>query len=154
VVNVAYFDTSALVKQYVTETGSDWTQAYLAASPMVFISSLAVVEATCAFARRLRDGTLTPTSHMTVVEALDYDVAHKYRQLNIVTATVETAKRLATTYPLRAYDAVHLATACLLNEELQGSNQGVLTFVRADDRLIAVAQAEGLMTDNPNAHPS
>lgn len=46
-VSVAYFDTSALLKQYVTETGSDWVRAYLAASlaPAVFTSSLTTVDA-------------------------------------------------------------------------------------------------------------
>jgi len=28
-----------------------------------------------------------------------------------------------------------------------------LAFICADDRLIAIAQAEGLLTDNPNHHP-
>jgi hypothetical protein len=28
-----------------------------------------------------------------------------------------------------------------------------LTFICADNRLVAVAHAEGLLTDNPNHHP-
>jgi hypothetical protein len=28
-----------------------------------------------------------------------------------------------------------------------------LTFICADDRLVAIAQAEGFLTDNPNYHP-
>lgn len=152
-VSVAYFDTSALLKQYVTESGSDWVRAYLATSPAVFASSLTAVEATCAFARRLREGTLTPILHATVVRAFDYDIAYRYYLLDVVTTTVETARRLATDHALRAYDAVQLATAYLLDQELRGSNQDLLTFICADDRLLAVARAEGLLTDNPNHHP-
>jgi len=39
------------------------------------------------------------------------------------------------------------------NEELIRAGQPPLTFVCADERLIAIAQAEGLLTDNPNHHP-
>ena len=60
---------------------------------------------------------------------------------------------VANRQPLRAYDAVHLATAWLLNEELLRAGQPPLTFVCADDRLMTIAQAEGLLTDNPNHHP-
>ena len=47
-VTIAYFDTSALLKQYVIEIGSSWARAYLAASPApaVFVSDLTMVEAT------------------------------------------------------------------------------------------------------------
>ena len=61
-----------------------------------------------------------------------------------------TARRLATQHPLRAYDAVQLATAWLLNRDLLDDSQAPLTFVCADDRLVAIAQAEGLLTETPN----
>lgn len=60
--NVAYFDTSALLKRYVTETGTQWVKNLLSAddAPLVFTSHLTVVEATCAFARRACEGDLSP----------------------------------------------------------------------------------------------
>lgn len=60
--SVAYFDTSALLKQYVVETGSQWVNNFLSSSstPVVFTSVMTSVEATCAFARRLREGVLSP----------------------------------------------------------------------------------------------
>jgi predicted nucleic acid-binding protein len=154
-VNLSYFDTSALLKQYVTETGSDWVRAYLASAtvPATFTSCLTAVEATCAFARRLREGTLRPAEHARAVQAFDYDIAHRYRLVDVMPATVNTARRLANQHPLRAYDAVQLATAWLLNQDLLNTNKPPLTFICADDRLITVAQAEGLLTDNPNHHP-
>jgi len=153
--SIAYFDTSALLKQYVTETGSNWVRAHLASAtaPAVFTSQLTAVEATCAFARRLRDGTLLPADHATAVQAFDYDIACRYTLLDVIPMTIGAARRLANQHPLRAYDAVQLATAWLLNQDLVYSGKAVLTFICADDRLLAVAQAEGLRTDNPNHHP-
>ena len=154
-VNVAYFDTSALLKQYVTETGSNWVRAYLssATAPAVFTSQLTAVEATCAFARRLRDGTLSPIDHATAVRAFDHDIAYWYTLLDVMSVTIDAARRLANLHPLRAYDAVQLATAWSLNQDLVNDGEAPLTFICADDRLLAVAQAEGLHTDNPNHHP-
>jgi hypothetical protein len=48
---------------------------------------------------------------------------------------------------------MHLAKAWLLNEELLRTDKAPLTFVCSDERLIAVAEAEGLLTDNSNHHP-
>jgi len=155
VVNFAYFDTSALLKQYVTETGSNWVRTYLASAtaPAVFTSHLTAVEATCAFARRLREGTLLPAVHAKVVQAFDYDITYRYTLLDVMPVTIDTARRLANQHPLRAYDAVQPATAWLLNQHLLHTNKTPLAFICADDRLVAVAQAEGLLTDNPNHHP-
>jgi predicted nucleic acid-binding protein len=154
-VNVAYFDTSALLKQYVTETGSNWVRAYLssATAPTVFTSQLTAVEATCAFARRLRDGTLLPSDHATAVRAFDYDIAYRYTLLDVMPVTIDAARRLANRHPLRAYDAVQLATAWSLDQDLVSTGEAPLTFICADDRLLSVAQAEGLRTDNPNHYP-
>ena len=153
--SVAYFDTSALLKQYVTETGSNWVRTYLssATAPAVFTSQLTAVEATCAFARRLRDGALLPADHATAVRAFDYDIAYQYTLLDVMPVTIDAARRLANLHPLRAYDAVQLATAWSLNQDLVNDGEAPLTFICADDRLLAVAQVEGLRTDNPNHHP-
>lgn len=151
----AYFDTSALLKQYVTETGSNWVRTYLASAmaPAVFTSHLTAVEATCAFARRLREEILLPADYASVVQAFDYDITYRYNLLDVMPVTIDTARRLAVQHPLRAYDAVQLATAWLLNQNLLRTSRPPLVFICADDRLIAIAQAEGLLTDNPNHHP-
>lgn len=121
-------------------------------APIVFTSQLTVVEVACAFARRLREGTLSSTQHARLLLAFDYDVEHRYILLDIMPATIDAARQLAVRHPLRAYDAVQLATAWLLNRELVRAGTAPLAFVCADDRLIATAQAEGLSTDNPNRH--
>jgi predicted nucleic acid-binding protein len=152
--SVAYLDTSALLKRYVVEIGSDWMRTFLFSEtpPTVFTSHLSVVEATCAFARRLRDGTLTPEIHGRALLAFDYDITYRYHLLDVMPATIETARRLANEHPLRAYDAVQLSTAWLLHQELVGSGRPPLTFVCSDDQLVTVAQAVGLGTENPNLY--
>jgi hypothetical protein len=55
-------------------------------------------------------------------------------------------------HPLRASDAIHLATALTSNQLLSNGDLPALTFLCADDRLLDAAMAEGLGVDNPNHH--
>lgn len=153
--SVAYFDSSALLKHYVTEMGSRWVQTYLSTiSPYgVFTSCLTTVEVACAFARRLREGVLTAAAYGTVESAFEYDIRHKYNLLDVNWVTLDMARQLSKRHPLRAYDAVHLAAAHLANQKLIEAEKPPLVFVCADSRLAAIAEAEGLPVENPNHHP-
>ena len=154
-VSIVYLDASALVKQYIAESGSAWVRSLLvsARTPTAFISCLTVVEASCAFARRRREGTLSAENHAGVLTAFGYDIAYRYNILDVTPAVINRARRLADQHPLRAYDAVQLATALLAGWQLIQTGQPPLIFICADDRLTAIAQSEDLLTDNPNHHP-
>jgi predicted nucleic acid-binding protein len=58
---IYFVDTSALVKRCVNETGSAWVVSWIAveAGNVIVISELAIVEIFSAFARRVREGSLT-----------------------------------------------------------------------------------------------
>ncbi|MCP4111447.1 MAG: type II toxin-antitoxin system VapC family toxin [Desulfobacteraceae bacterium] len=147
----AYFDTSALIKRYVAETGSRWVNALLASSrPTVFISQLTVIESVCGFSRRLREGAFSGDDYNRLLAAFDYDTVSRYVIADIMPVTIDTACQMAGRHPLRAYDAVHLATAWLINRELIRNGRYPLTFVCSDNRLLAVCRNEGLLTENPN----
>jgi predicted nucleic acid-binding protein len=150
-----YVDTSALVKRYVDETGSGWLRTALGAepAPSVIIVHLAVVEMTSTLARRLREGVLTPAEYAQLQNAFRSDCLDEYEIAVAVGGIIDQANRLLEAYPLRAYDAVHLATAVVANQRLVGSNLAPLVFLSSDDRLNEAASAEGLAVDNPNHHP-
>jgi hypothetical protein len=84
-VSIAYLDSSALVKHYIAEVGSDWVKSLLALdrTPTVFTSNMTVVEATCAFARRRREGTLSSQDHAQVLAAFDYDITYRYNMVDV-----------------------------------------------------------------------
>ena len=66
---------------------------------------------------------------------------------------IDLACTLLERHPLRAYDAIHLATALSAQRFLDAQGYSPLTFVSADDRLNRAAAAEGLPIDDPNQHP-
>lgn len=150
-----YVDTSALVKRYVDETGSGWLCTVLGAqpAPSIIIVHLALVEMTSALMRRLREGALTPAEVAQLQNAFRSDCLDEYEIALAVGNIIDQANRLLEAYPLRAYDAVHLATAVVANQRLVSSNLAPLIFLSSDDRLNEAASAEGLAIDNPNHHP-
>jgi predicted nucleic acid-binding protein len=76
----------------------------------------------------------------------------RYTVLRAEDITIELATELTQHHPLRAYDAVQLATALLLNRRLLADKLSPLTFVSADDVLCQAALAEGLPAENPNEY--
>jgi predicted nucleic acid-binding protein len=60
-VTTYFVDTSALVKRYLNEIGSAWVVGWIVAEAgnIIVVSELAVVEVFSAFARRIRESSLT-----------------------------------------------------------------------------------------------
>lgn len=152
----AYFlDSSALVKRYVPETGSAWIRALSAPQTgnLLFIARITWVEVLSALARREREGSLTPTDRTLILQRFRSDLNNQYQVIELDSTLAVSAGQLVGQYPLRAYDAVQLASVLLLQPAFATTQSTSLIFLTADDRLSAVAQALGLLTDNPNHHP-
>ncbi|WP_423223682.1 type II toxin-antitoxin system VapC family toxin [Candidatus Amarolinea aalborgensis] len=150
-----YLDTSALIKRYVDEVGSRWLRATLNGKPRpaMITVHLVIVEVTSALMRRVREGVLTDAEYVQVQNAFRADCLRQYELVTAVDDVIDQANRLLETYSLRAYDAVHLATAVVSNRHLLANDLAPLAFLSADDRLNQAASAEGLTVDNPNTHP-
>jgi hypothetical protein len=84
---------------------------------------------------------------------IDRHFQREYQIVILTTAVVNIAENLFQKHPLRAYNALQLASALEANTIIRSVNLSPLTFVSADVHLLNVAIAEGLITDNPNQHP-
>ena len=152
--NSYYLDTSALVKHYVDEVGSDWIHSLIKSTPrpLLIVSHLVSVEVFSALARRLRKGSLITADYERTKIAFRRDYLSRYQIVIATVSIVDTACDLLDR-PLRAYDATHLAVALEANRSLVTRGHAALEFLSADDRLNQAASAEGLMVDNPNHYP-
>ena len=150
-----YLGTSAMLKQYVNETGSSWLRRTLAApgGAIVVAAQLVIVEITSALNRRVREGTVTTGDYARLTGHFHDDCRDVYQLIALSDAIVNTACALLERHPLRAYDAVHLATGVIVNQWLIEAGEAGLTFLSADDRLNEAAAAESLAVDNPNHYP-
>jgi uncharacterized protein len=154
-VTLLFLDSSALVKRYVDEIGSDWVRSITApqANQRLFIARITWVEVLAAFARLRREGVLSLENVTAVTQTFRYDFDTQYQLIELDQSLAQLAGMLAQKHPLRAYDSVQLASAVKLQPILAQFPNAFLTFVTGDRRLLAIAQAEGLYTDNPNDHP-
>jgi uncharacterized protein len=155
VVNAYFLDTSALVKRYVPEIGSEWILSITdpATNSDLVISQITWVEVHSALARRLRDGSLSAERFDLIVQKVREDFENEYRVIDINPTLIETATELVIQHPLRAYDSVQLASALRFQSTLISVSETQLVFVSADNRLLNIAQSAGLAIDNPNNYP-
>jgi len=134
-----YFDASALAKRYVREKDSARVRRLLALA-VPATSRLSAVEIVSALMRRSREGTVSEKNRQRALAVLDGDLAAML-VVELTPELVTRAQGLLRTYPLRAGDAIQLASCLQLQEELADEP---VVFVAFDVRLIAAADAEGV----------
>lgn len=145
---ICYLDTSALVKLYVQEPGSEIVRKLVDEASVVATSKVAYPEARAALARGFRDGLLEEKDYHQVVAALQNDWP-SYLALELSDSLVWLAGELAEKYRLRSFDSIHLAAAVSLKTRLKSP----LVAACFDDRLweaLCVVELEVV----PEAMPS
>jgi uncharacterized protein len=148
-------DASGLVKRYVDEVGSAWVRAIVdpASANIINIADITRVEVTSAFARRAREGVITRHERDELIETFRAHCAAHYPIVPTQPGIIDLATELLQRHSLRAYDAVQLASASIINQSLIAHGLPPLIFVTADDRLITATRGEAMTAENPNLRP-
>jgi len=156
VVNIYFLDSSALIKRYVVEIGSPWIKTLTDSQTgnSLLLVRITWVEVLSAFARRQREGGINAAEVAALIQKFRSEFNSRYRVIEVDEALVERAGELIVQYPLRAYDAVQLASALRVQSLLRSMPETQLIFVSADNRLLDIAQSAGLAIDNPNNYRS
>lgn len=136
---ILFCDTSALVKLYVREEGTDAVAAHAAASDIVAVCRIAWVEIMSAMARRAREqpGDASGIDKARTRFAADWP---HYLVVELTQELVELAGDYTDTFALRAYDGVQLAAAQLMHREVPGE----VKFACFDARLVKAARVLGI----------
>jgi uncharacterized protein len=153
-VAVYFFDSSAIVKRYVEETGTDWVVGITnpEEGESIYVARLTGAEVVSAIARRGRGGDISQDDVTRAIADFRYDFARAYHVLEITSALITRAMSLAENHALRGYDAVQLAAVLEVNDRCLDLSIPAPTLVSADKALNAAAGAEGLVVDDPNVH--
>lgn len=134
-----YVDSSALIKRSVEEDESDALEdaleRYLADDAVLLSSSVAWIEVSRALRARIERGSCSDDAVNQAVEGALSGVAER-----LVTGDVVGLARRVAPPRLRTLDAIHLATAVLLDVDM---------VVAYDVRLVDACRHNGLVTTMP-----
>jgi predicted nucleic acid-binding protein len=146
-----FFDSSALIKRYVDETGTGWVTT-VAGQNYIFVAGTAVVEVVSAIERRKRTGAVKHEDAVSTINRFRIHLSSEYALVDISRALIAEASTLAETHGLQSSDALQLAAALRVQKQRQTFTLSELILVSSDPELNKAAIAEGLTVDDPNIH--
>ena len=139
-----YLDTSALVKRYFYEPGSDEIISRWKSAAQIATSSVAYAETMASVYRKKREADLAEPVINKIVEAFQRDW-EGFIRVEVNDKLNEYINRVVKEYPLRGFDAIHLASATVIHERIPEG----FVFACFDERLTGAAHSEGIETFPP-----
>ena len=138
-----YVDTSALVKRYHIERGSEYIdRLFFDSTAMLVTANFAITELTSALDRKCQEGALTREGLAQVLAVAARDVLEEFWLLELDRDQIHQGQQLILRHHLRTLDALHLAMVL----SIKALNP---VLVSADTRLLQAAEREGLTLFNP-----
>lgn len=138
---ILYLDTSALVKRYFKEPYSDEVIAKWQEATEIVTSSVAYAETLAAIHRKKRESALKEDLVNKIVDDLRADW-NSFIRIQVNDELNEYIDKAITGHPLRGFDAIHLASAMIMNETFPNN----LLFACFDQTLTQAAIKEGIQT--------
>jgi len=146
-VNCYFLDSTALVKLFVQESGTEAIIRLMEATEdnRKLISAGTPLEVYAALKRRERMGSIAAEDGEAARQILRVEAARMVQQpLN--PAVLEAARQALDRHELRSAEAIQLGAAVVAREMFQGMG---IVFVSADPKLLDAAKAERFETMNP-----
>lgn len=135
---ILYLDTSALIKRYIEEAGTDEVIARMQEADMIGTALITRVEMVGTIARAIRGNRLPEQDGLDALEDFRSDWSG-FQLINIDHALVVYADSLAGLHGLRGYDAIQLACALTWQNLLDVP----VKFATFDSELHEAAQKSG-----------
>jgi predicted nucleic acid-binding protein len=138
---ILYLDTSALVKRYFKEPYSDQVIAKWQDATEIVTSSVAYAETLAAIHRKKRESALKDDLVKKISDALRTDW-NSFIRIQVNDELNGYIDKAIEGHPLRGFDAIHLASAMIMNEMFPDN----VLFTCFDQTLTRAAISEGIKT--------
>jgi predicted nucleic acid-binding protein len=141
-----YLDTSALVKLFAVEDGSALVRGLISGrstAESLWVSRLGYTETAVSLARMVPFGRISAADLPRHLGALDSYWEESIQEVELSEDVLRDARQLAQRFPLRTYDAIHLASAREAKRVLRSVFEGELRFLAFDSGLLKAAQSLG-----------
>ena len=132
-----FFDTSAFVKRYISESGTDIVLEWCDRATGIGLSGIALPEIISAFCRLQREARITGTQYRQLKSLLLADIEDA-ALCDLTPAVLARAVSSLETNVLRGMDAIHIGSALALQADV---------FVSADTRQLDAAARAGLRVE-------
>ncbi len=119
-----YLDSSALVKRYVQEAGSEAVILRFERREAIYTSALSFAEVHATIGRKYRAKELSAGEKQRLVNEFTYDWDFSLIVLELTAHTMLALPALCERYFLKASDAVHLSAAIWLKESIRIDAKG------------------------------
>ena len=129
-----FFDSSAFVKRFVEERGSEEVDAYCQQASGLGLSIVCFPEIISALCRKVREGDISREHYISLKTNIARDVRDA-SIVNLVPQVVEKSIKLLESNRLRSLDTLHIACALEWRAEI---------FVSSDRKQIQAAENAGL----------
>ncbi len=138
-----FLDTSAVVKRYHSEKGTETIDRIFAEDDRaIIISTISMTETVSALSKKKQEKTISKEDLKAALSRFFHDAIKDFLVLQIDDAHIKESIVLVLKRNLRTLDSLQLAVALGLKELNP-------VFVCADKKLVSVAEKEGLKTINP-----
>jgi predicted nucleic acid-binding protein len=138
-----FFDTSALIKNYVYEKGSDRVAALVEEADKVIVAPTFEIESASALSRMHNGGAYTRAQANELFSDVEIDVRF-FDRVPYNPDLEEASVRATFDHNLRALDSIQLGAAILRRHEID-------RFVSCDKDLLAAAKKEKFKVEDPTA---
>jgi hypothetical protein len=145
-----YFDTSAILKRYKSEKGSDViNELFERRKPdEIFVSSLlTAVEVFSSASRMLKGKVLTQEEYDSLTARFLRDFTSLFQVVAVDNALIASSVAVARDYQLRTADAIHFATIRQIRAAVAGADN--IIVVTGDERMIEACRIAGIEVINP-----
>jgi uncharacterized protein len=143
-----YIDSSAWVKRYEREEGTDWVDDLWRQGRSLACSRLGLVEVVSAVVRRHSGRGVAGDVTQRVIGDVRTDFS-EFLAVGLSNDVLDLAAEFAEVRRLRGADCVHLASAVRLGRVFGEQ----ATMIASDADLLAAARAEGLAVLDPRTNP-
>ncbi len=138
---ILFFDTSALIKRYIQEKGSNKVDLLMNEADRVIVSAITEIETCSAFRRLLSERAVTEGDYRVLMREFETDYPY-FTRVDLDDLAVSCAKYAIGKYRLKTLDSIQLGTALAVRDDID-------YFVACDARLTHSARKEGLHVINP-----
>ena len=155
--NYLYLDTNALIKLYRSEKGSSWLRSFIVGKKII-VSELVLFESATVIGKYYRNEEYALIQAKDIYNQIDSDCNIHHIVISLQISLLEAEVR-GIAFPLtlvkgasfvRALDAIHVASAQFARKDIIRRDPGAsFVVVSSDGQLLKVAQANGLLVENP-----